>query len=67
MSQLTRRVDALEAVLRPAGPIICFMAMNGVYPMTEQEIEKEIGLRKAGAPANARIVLVTWLSPSDVA
>ncbi len=39
--------------------------MNGDYPMTEQEIEKEIAMCKATAPANARIVPITWLPPID--
>ena len=51
----------------PVGPVLGFMAMNGDYPMTEQEIEKEIAVCKATAPANARIVPITWLPPIDPA
>jgi hypothetical protein len=68
MSQLGKRVSALEAAHNPAGQVIGFWAMTeNCEPMTEDEIEREIAVRGANAPANARIVPITWLSPSDPA
>jgi hypothetical protein len=63
---LNRRVAALEAARSPAGPVLGFWAMTeNCEPMTEQEIEKKTAaMRKAGAPANARIV-PTWLPVCD--
>jgi hypothetical protein len=47
----------------PAGQVIAFWAMTDeMQPMTDQHIEREISLRKADAPANARIVPITWLA-----
>ena len=63
MSQLSKRLDALEAVRSPEGPVICFWAMNeDCQPMTEQEMENGIAALRASSPANARIVPVTWLA-----
>ena len=67
MSQLNKRVSALEAVHSPDGSIICFWAMNGCQPMTEEEIEKGMAALRADSPANARIISVTWLAPTDPA
>ena len=66
MSQLGKRLSALEAVRNPEVQVICFLAMTENFePMTKQQIEKEITVRKANAPANARIVPMTCLAPSD--
>lgn len=66
MSQLSKRVSALEAAQNPAGQVIGFWAMtDDCEPMTDREIEKEIARRRANAPANARIVPITWLAPID--
>jgi len=55
--------SALEASQNPAGQVIAFWAMTDeMQPMTDQQIEREISLRKADAPANARIVPITWLA-----
>jgi hypothetical protein len=65
-ANLNRRLAALEAARSPAGPVIGFWAMTEDYlPMTEEEIEKAVAARKATAPANARIVPMTWLPPDD--
>ena len=64
---LTRRVDALEASLAPAGKIVAFWAMTDQGdPMTKREEEREIAaLRAKGIPANARFIPVRWQSPCD--
>lgn len=60
-------VAALEASLSPAGKVVAFLAMTGDgHPITDRETEHEIGaLRAKGAPANARIVPITWLPSID--
>ena len=64
-TNLKRRIDALEAVLSPA-PVIGFWAMNeNCEPMTDEEIEKGIAAFRANAPANARIISMSWLPPVD--
>jgi hypothetical protein len=66
MSQLSKRVSALEAAHNPAGQVICFWAMtDDCEPMTEQQIDREIRVRRPSAPANAKIVPITWLRPTD--
>jgi hypothetical protein len=68
MSQFSKRVSALEVARNPAEPVIGFWAMTeNCEPMTEQEIEREIAVPKANAPANAKIVPITWLPPIDPA
>src|SRR6266446_8459774 len=60
-------VAALEASLSPAGKVVAFWAITGDgHPMTDRETEREIeALRAKGAPANARIVPITWLPSID--
>jgi hypothetical protein len=66
-TNLNRRIAALEAARSPAGPVIGFWAMTeDCLPMTEEQIEKEIAVRKASAPANAQLVPITWLPPIDL-
>ena len=67
MSQLSKRLDVLEAEINPSGPIITIWAMwDAVTAMTEQEIEEEIARRKAaGAPANARFIPARWMTADD--
>ena len=63
---LTRRIAALEASFSPAGQIVAFWAMNeNCEPMTDREIEKGIAALKANAPANARIIPITWMTEAE--
>jgi hypothetical protein len=39
--------------------------MKGCQPLTAEEIESGIAARKANAPANTRVISVSWL-PRDV-
>jgi hypothetical protein len=52
---------------RPPARLLPFLAMTGDgHPITDRETEREIGaLRAKGAPANARIVPITWLPSID--
>ena len=66
MSQLSKRISVLEAAQNPTGQVIGFWAMTEDFePMTDREIEREIAVRRASAPANAQIIPMTWLPPSD--
>jgi hypothetical protein len=63
---LIRRINALEASLAPTGKIVPFWAMKGCRAMTEEEVQKEIAVRKAaGAPANAQFIPVRWQTKDD--
>ena len=63
---LRKRIETLEAARSPAGPVIGFWAMKeNCESMTDEEIEKEIAERRVNAPANARIIPMSWLPPTD--
>ena len=63
---LRKRIETLEASLAPRGKPVVFWAMVGDRAMTEQEIDRDIDVRKAaGAPANARFIPVRWMTADD--
>ena len=63
---LRKRIETLEASLAPRGKPIVIWAMIGNRAMTQQEIDKDIDVRKAaGAPANARFISVRWKTADD--
>jgi hypothetical protein len=54
------RLSKLEAISSPDGPVIFFWAMTkGCRRMSSQEIES--GIATLNAPANARVIPVSWL------
>jgi hypothetical protein len=52
----------LEAILSPDGPVLFLWAMKGSRQMTAREIEIGETALKAEAPANARVMSVSWLA-----